>query len=96
MKISLKKKKLQNGKLSLFIEYYKGSTTDEKGKRIHLRDFEFLKIYLHQNPNSAREKKENKESLHLAENILAIRQSDYIQGKFDVKNISKSKRPFLD
>ncbi|GGF48938.1 tyrosine-type recombinase/integrase [Echinicola rosea] len=96
MKISLKKKKLQNGKLSLFIEYYKGSTIDEKGKRIHLRDFEFLKIYLHQNPNSAREKKENKEKLHLAENILAIRQSDYIQGKFDVKNLSKSKRPFLD
>lgn len=40
MRISLKQKKLKNGTISLYIEYYKGSSTDETGKRIHLRDFE--------------------------------------------------------
>lgn len=96
MKISLKQKKLKNGNLSLYLEYYKGSTTNEHGKRIHLRDFEFLNIYLENEPKSAVEKKENKEKLQLAENILAIRQTEHIQGKFDIKNLSKSKRPFLD
>jgi hypothetical protein len=96
MKISLKQKKLKNGKLSLFLEYFKGSTTDKFGKQIHLRDFEYLKIYLIQDPKTPAERKENKENLQLAENILAIRQSDHIQGKFDIKNLSKSKRPFLD
>ncbi|MCH7411875.1 site-specific integrase [Belliella sp. R4-6] len=96
MKITLKKKKLKNGDLSLYIEYYKGSTTDENGKRTHLRDFEFLKLILHGSPSSAGERKENKENLQLAENVLSIRKSDYIQGKFEVKNMSKLKRPFLD
>ncbi|MGV3761177.1 hypothetical protein [Parapedobacter sp.] len=62
MKITLKEKKLQDGTISLYIEYYKGSITDPSGKRIHLRDFEFLKLYLHQNPRTAGERKENKEA----------------------------------
>ncbi|MCH7410906.1 site-specific integrase [Belliella sp. DSM 111904] len=60
------------------------------------RDFEFLKLTLHGSPSSVSERKENKENLQLTENVLAIRKSDYIQGKFEVKNISKLKRPFLD
>src|SRR5690606_34732103 len=96
MKITLKEKKLSNGMISLYIEYYKGSTTDMNGKRSHIRDFEFLKIYLHQNPKDAVERKENKENRKLAEDILSIRQSNYIQGKFEIKNLSKSKRQFLD
>ncbi|MEC4048691.1 hypothetical protein OX284_004555 [Flavobacterium sp. SUN046] len=62
MKITLKKKKINNDKLSLYIEYYKGSQLDKDGKRIHIRDFEYLKLYLHQNPKTAAEKKENKEN----------------------------------
>lgn len=61
MNITLKKKKLQNGRYSLFLEYYKGSTQNSEGKRIHLRDFEYLKLYPHQEPKTAAEKKENKE-----------------------------------
>lgn len=96
MKITLKEKKLQDGTISLYIEYYKGSTTNASGKRVHLRDFEFLKLYLHQNPKTAGERKENRENRKLAEDILAIRKSDYVQGKFEIKNLTKSKRPFLD
>lgn len=57
MKITLKQKLLKNGMVSLYIEYYKGSTSDSSGKRIHLRDFEYLKIYLYQFPKTTQEKK---------------------------------------
>lgn len=57
MKITLKKKKLQNDKFSLHLEYYKGSNINSEGKRIHLRDFEYLKLYPHQDPKTAAEKK---------------------------------------
>ncbi|MFV5685107.1 site-specific integrase [Flavobacterium sp. GB2R13] len=96
MNITLKKKKLQNGKLSLYIEYYKGSTLNIEGKRIHLRDFEYLKLYPYQEPKTAAEKKENKEIDTLSEQILSIRKAEYFQGKFDIKNTAKSKRSFLD
>ncbi|WPO78196.1 site-specific integrase [Flavobacterium sp. KACC 22761] len=96
MVISLKKKKLQNGRYSLYIEYYKGSTAKADGKRVHLRDFEYLKLYPHQEPKTATEKKENKEIEVLAEQILSIRKAEYFQGKFDIKNNSKSKTLFLE
>ncbi|WP_238596025.1 hypothetical protein [Capnocytophaga canimorsus] len=76
MKISLFQRKSKDGKVSLFIEYEVG----KDGKRRHLREYENLKLYLHSNPNSKEEKKQNKETLELAENILAIRKTEYIQG----------------
>lgn len=96
MKISLKQKNLKDGRISLYLEFYKGSSTDLNGKRIHLREFEYLKMYLFAEPKNPKEKKENKETLELAENILAIRKSNYVQGKFDLKNTTKSKRTFLN
>ncbi|BAP32626.1 site-specific recombinase XerD [Chryseobacterium sp. StRB126] len=66
MLITLKQRKLSNGRLSLYVEYYKGSNIDDNGKRLHVRDFEYLKIYLHQNPKTPVEKKENKENQKLA------------------------------
>ena len=96
MKITLKEKILNTGKISLYLEYYKGSTIDANGKRQHLRTQEYLKIYLHQNPKTTKEKNDNKENLKLAENILAIRKTDYIQGKFEMKSTTKAKRTFLN
>lgn len=96
MNITLKKKKLKNGKFSLYLEYYKGSTLNLERKRIHLRDFEYLKLYPNQDPKTAAEKKENKEIDILSEQILSIRKAEYFQGKFDIKNTNKSKRLFLD
>ena len=54
--ITLKKKKIANDKYSLYLEYHKGSQLDKDGKRIHIRNFEYLKLYLHQNPKSATKK----------------------------------------
>lgn len=93
MKITLKKKKLNSGKLSLYIEYYKGSRLDENGKEVHLREFEYLGReigYLTENPIDAQEKRKNKEIQELAENILAIRKADVVQGKFGIINKEKA------
>ena len=96
MKISLKQKTLKDGRISLYIEYYKGSSTNLEGKRIHLRDFEYLKMYLYSEPKSTKERNENKETLALADNVLTIRKTEYIQGKYDLKDTIKSKRLFLN
>ena len=96
MKIVLRKRKLPSGKISLLIEYYKGSEVSPEGKRRHIREFENLQIYIDPKAKTAAEKKANKESLELAKKILAIREAEFYQGKFDIKNNIKSKRPFLD
>ena len=95
MKITLKKKKLNTGKYSLFIEYYKGTIIDKNGKSKHNREFEYLKQYLIIDPKSKKEKEKNKETLELAKKILSIRQADYYQGKFKIQNGNKSKHSFL-
>ena len=84
IKVHLRKKKLRTGKLSLYIEYYKGIQTLESGKIKHLRDYEYLQLYLVANPKSAIEKKKNKEQLQLAEQILAIRKAEVYQGKYRI------------
>ncbi|MDM1048021.1 site-specific integrase [Sphingobacterium hotanense] len=96
MKITLKEKKLKSGLISYYIEFYKGSTVGDDGKRIHLRDFEYLKLYFDPYAKTANEKKKNKEDKELAENILAIRKADFAQGKYGIKNPIKAKRRFLD
>lgn len=96
MKIALNKRKLKDGRISLSIEYYRGSEISEEGKRRHLRSFENLDTYLFSNPVNPLEKKHNKQGLEFAENILSIRKAEFVQGKFDLKNTTKSKRTFLN
>ena len=91
MKISLKKKKLKSGKISLYLEYYKGSYKDNDGKEKHNREFEYLKLYLEPNPMTASKKLDNIETLKLAENIRTLREADYIKGKFGMQDDKKTK-----
>ncbi len=95
MKISLNKRKLKDGKISLSIEYYRGSEISAEGKRRHIRSFENLDTYLFPNPKTTAERKHNKEGLDFAESVLAIKKAEYAQGKFDLKSTTKSKRTFL-
>ena len=96
MKISLKQKKLKYGKSSLFLEFYTGYRIDKNGVKKHLRKFEYLKQYIFDNPKNPDEKRNNKETLQLAENILAIRKAEYIQGKYKMKNDKKGETTFLE
>lgn len=63
MKVTLRRKKINNGKLSLYLDIY----LPEKGQRIK----EYLKLYLFSSPKSKYEKELNKETLLLAESIAA-------------------------
>lgn len=96
MKISLIQRKLKDGRISLSIEFYRGSEITDDGKRKHLRNFENLDTYLIVDPKTAKEKKENKEALEFAENVIAIRKAEYAQGRFELKNTAKAKRVFLN
>jgi len=96
MKISLSQRKLKDGRISLSIEFYRGSEITDDGKRKHLRNFENLDTYLIVDPKTAKEKKENKEALEFAENVIAIRKAEYAQGRFELKNTAKAKRVFLN
>jgi len=96
MQISLKKKKLSSGKLSWYIEFYNGSYVDKNGTMKHNRSFEYLKLYTLQEPQTAIDKKKDKETIQLANQILSIRKSEYFQGKHSIKNDKKSKTRFLD
>ncbi len=96
MKITLKKKKLKSNRQSLYIEYYKGSTTTPEGKRKHLRDFEYLDLYIILKAKTTKEKQDNKETLELAENILSIRKAEHLQGKYQIRNTKRKKIRFLD
>ena len=96
MKISLSQRKLKDGRVSLSIEFYRGSEVTDEGKRKHFRTFENLDSYLISDPKTAKDKKHNKEALEFAENVLAIRKAEYAQGRFELKNTAKSKRIFLN
>lgn len=63
MKISLNKRKLKDGRISLSIEYYRGSEINEQGKRRHLRSFENLETYLVSEPKTVKDKKQNKQGV---------------------------------
>ncbi|MEM0931923.1 MAG: site-specific integrase, partial [Bacteroidota bacterium] len=78
------------------LEYYKGHSTTPEGKSKILRDFEYLEIYLTTNPETPTQKKENKENLELAEQILTIRKAEVYQGKYNLKNENKGKISFLE
>src|SRR5690606_35788986 len=75
---------------------YKGIQTLSNGKIKHLRDYEYLQLYLIENPQSAIEKKKNQEQLELAEQILAIRKAEVYQGKYNIQNGHKEKTGLLD
>ena len=96
MKISLRKRKLKDGRISLFLEYYKGYSKDLEGKIKHNREFENLELYLIEKPKTPIDKEENRATLILAEKVKTKRQSEHNSGKFGFKNDIKVRANFLE
>lgn len=96
MKIKLRKKKLSSGKLSLYIEYYKGYHIDRNGKTKHHREFEYLSRYIIPDAVTPQDKKRNKENYEFAEQVLSIRKAELAQGKYNIQDKNKVKVSFLD
>lgn len=87
---------MKSGKISLYLEYYKGNSKTPDGKRKILRDFEYLDLYLFPNPETLEERKQNKENLELADQIFTIRKAELYQGKYNIQNDKKGKIGFLE
>ena len=81
MKVHLRQRKqTKTGKISLYLEFYKGVAFNKDGKQKPVREYEYLELYLMDNPKTQTEKQANKETLKLAESIKAKRELEIKNG----------------
>ena len=83
-----KRKHTKDGKISLYLDIYKG-TQKINGKTKSIRDVEYLKLYLFQNPINETEKKHNKDIFELAEKIRATRELEILTNEYGFKRKNK-------
>lgn len=94
MRVHLRQRRQKNGKISLYLEIYKGYLkTNNKTKAI--RDYEYLNLYLYNKPSGFIQKKHNKEILQLAKTIKAQKEIDIQNGKYGFSSKSKQNSDFL-
>ncbi|MFD0836015.1 tyrosine-type recombinase/integrase [Mariniflexile aquimaris] len=68
--VTLRNKKVSNGKMSLYLDYYPAIINPSTGKETRR---EFLKLQIHEHPKDELEKAHNKETIEFAELIRAKR-----------------------
>ena len=94
MRVHLIQRRQKNGKISLYLEIYKGYIkADNKIKTI--RDYDYLNLYLYNKPTGFLQKKHNKETLQLAKTIKAQKEIDIQNGKYGFSSKSKQNSDFL-
>ncbi len=97
MKIHLRQRKhSKQGKISLYLEIYKGTTKKADGSITGNRDYEYLNLYLIDKPRTPIDKQHNKETLKLAENIKAKRELEIQNGEYGFKSGFKQSTNFID
>jgi integrase len=97
MKVHLRQRKqTQTGKISLYLEIYKGTTTTFDGKVKNSRDYEYLNLYLIDKPKTQIEKQQNKEIFQLAESIKAKRELEIKNGVYGFSNEFKQQTNFVE
>lgn len=96
MKVHLRERFQKKGKrISLYLEYYKGSRKSDEGKILPIREYEHLGIYLHIKPSTPLQKQENKQNLELAKNIKSKREIDIKNNEFGFLTNTKLNSNFL-
>lgn len=96
MKVHLRQRKqTKNGKISLYLEIYKGTVKTDEGKTKALRDYEYLGLYLIDNPQNKRERQTNKETLELAKSIRAKRELEIKNGQYGFKRTGSQNADFV-
>jgi integrase/recombinase XerD len=83
--VRIREKKLKNGNISLYLDYYKDGE----------RQYEFLKIYLIGKPKTPIEKQSNKLALEFAQRIKAKRIEEVHLGTFNLQSKSLTHTDFL-
>ena len=96
MKIHLRKRKQSNnGKINLFLEYYKGYEI-RNGKTSALRNYKSLDLFIYEKPSNHTEKQHNKETLQLANSIRNKKELDIKSGIYGFNSHSKSNSNFME
>lgn len=80
MKVELKSRPINDGLISLYLEYYLGYSK-VNGKIKHKRKQEKLELVLFTSPKNNTERQKNKEANETAQKILTIRQAEIIESK---------------
>ena len=97
MRVTLRQRQqTKKGTISLYLEYYRGYTKTPEGKIKHKREYEYLDLYLVDNPSTPLERQDNKKTLELAESIRSKRHLDAEAGKFNLPSSFKSKTNLLE
>ncbi len=97
MTIHLRQKKQgKDGKISLYLEIYKGTTKTADGKVKGVRDYEFLNLYLLDKPRSPSDKQQNKDNLKLAQSIRAQRELEIKNGQYGFTSGIKQSTNFIE
>ncbi|NQU87449.1 MAG: site-specific integrase [Mariniphaga sp.] len=94
--VRLRGKRLANGNISLYLDYYTGYIKTESGNIKTQRKTEYLKIYLFDKPQTPEERQKNKENLDLALNIRNKRESDLLHNPEGFISPQKKKINFFD
>ena len=84
------------GVISLYLDYCLGYEKDKEDKIKDIRKFEFLKLYLKENPQSTKEREKNKTNMGLALDIRSKRESDFNHSGTCFIDPNKKKLNFID
>src|SRR5690606_24576402 len=82
MNVFLRKKKLTNGRISLYLDFYIPNATNKRTK-------EYLKLYLIPNPRTQKEREQNKKTLALAESIRSKKLLEVRHDNFGFTQLKK-------
>jgi integrase/recombinase XerD len=88
--------KSKKSSISLYLEYYKGTTQDKQGKTKPVREYEYLDLYLIDKPKTPADRQTNKEILALAESIKSKRELEIKNGVYGFRNEFKQQANFID
>lgn len=96
MKIHLRQRKqTKGGKISLYLEIYKGSLKTSEGKVKAIREYEYLDLYLIDKPQTVADRQSNKDTLSLANSIKSKREVEIKSGKHGFTRTGSSKADFM-
>lgn len=96
MRIHLRKRKQSNnGKINLFLEFYKGYEI-RNGKTKPIRNYKSLELFIYEKPLSYIEKQHNKETLQLANSIRSKKELEIKSGIYGFNSQSKSNSNFIE
>ncbi len=97
MKVHLRQRKQsKKGKVSLYLEIYKGTTQNANGKIVGIRDYEYLELYLIDKPRTPIDKRHNKETIEVANNIKTKRELEIKNGEYSLKSGFNQSANFIE